>query len=102
MASGLFFWCAAIFLVGPVAGYHCEQNCDSEGLIPEELPTTFISVEKVSHCAEPLSEVLEGALHCDDSSPGTGHLLYRELTEDVLAVERCYSFCFNSVRSITK
>ena len=97
MAKNLFFWCAAIFLVGPIAGYHCQENCDSEGLIPEELPTTFIPVEQVSQCAEPPGDVLSEAVHCDDSSTGTGHLLYEGLTEDVLAVERCYSFCFISV-----
>lgn len=96
----LFLWCAAIFLVGSVAGYHCQENCDSEGLILEELPTKFIPVERVSQCAEPSSEVLSEAVHCDDSSTGTGHLLYEELTEDVLAVERCYSFCFNRVCSM--
>lgn len=86
-----------MFFVGPVAGYHCPQNCDSEGLYPEEVPTTLIPVELASQCAEPPSEVLREALHCDDSTMGTGHLLYRELTEDVVAVERCYSFCFSSV-----
>lgn len=99
MATNVFFWCVAMFLVGPAAGYHCPQDCDSEGLLPEEVPTTFFPVEQVSQCAEPPSdrEVLREALHCDNSTTGTGHLLYRELTGDVVAVERCYSFCFGSV-----
>ena len=96
MATKLFFCCVALFFLGPVAGYHCRQNCDSEGLLPEEVPT-FIPVEQVSQCAEPDSELLREALHCDDSTPGTGHLLYRKLTGDVVAVERCYSFCFGNV-----
>lgn len=93
MATNLLCWCAVIFLVGPGAAYHCKQNCDSEGLIPEELVTELLPVEQFSHCANPI--------FCDDSSSGTGHLLYGELTDDMLAVERCYSYCFYSVSWIT-
>ena len=92
MATNVLCLCAVIFLLGPCAAYHCKQNCDSEGLLPEELVTEFIPVEQLSHCANPI--------FCDDSSSSTGHLLYGELTDDVLAVERCYSYCFNSVSSI--
>ena len=93
MATNLLCWCVVLFLVDPGAAFHCEQNCDSEGLIPEELVTEFFPVEQFSHCTNPI--------FCDDSSLGTGHLLYGELTDEVLAVERCFSFCFNSVSSIT-
>lgn len=93
MATNLLCWYTVIFLVGTGAAYHCKENCDSEGLIPEELVTEFFPVEQFSHCAYPV--------FCNDSSSGTGHLLYRELTDDVLAVERCYSYCFYSVSSVT-
>ena len=36
---------------------------------------------------------------CDQSTPGTGHKYFTgNLTEDLITVERCYSFCFNNVR----
>ena len=36
---------------------------------------------------------------CDQSTPGTGHKFFTgNLTEDLITVERCYSFCFKNVR----
>ena len=36
---------------------------------------------------------------CDRSTPGTGHKNFTgNLTEDLITVERCYSFCFKNVR----
>lgn len=59
--------------------------------LDEELASQPISVEAMSQCAEPL--------FCDDSTPGTGHGrgLFPDLTDSVVAVERCYSYCFSQV-----
>ena len=39
---------------------------------------------------------------CDQSTPGTGHKNFTgNLTEDLITVERCYSFCFKNVREHT-
>ena len=91
--------CLALFvlavLVTEASGHDCNLNCDPEtGLRKEELfPYTF-PYEVLSQCADPT--------HCDDSTPGTGHKLFSALTEDLIAVERCYSFCYTNVRLTTK
>ena len=50
-------------------------------------------------------QVFEDSSHCqffqacDRSTPGTGHKYFEgNLTEDLITVERCYSFCFKNVR----
>ena len=50
-------------------------------------------------------EVIEDSSHCqfiqacDRSTPGTGHKYFTgNLTEDLITVEGCYSFCFKNVR----
>ena len=82
-------------LVAEASGHDCHINCDPEtGLRKDELfPLTF-PYEVLSQCADPT--------HCDDSTPGTGHKLFSALTEDLIAVERCYSFCYTNVRLTTK
>ena len=78
-------------LLADASGYHpCFSNCDPEtGLRRETLFSETLSYENHSQCADPT--------HCDDSTPGTGHELFSDLTEDLIAVERCYSFCYTNV-----
>ena len=33
---------------------------------------------------------------CDNSTLGTGHMLFSELSSDVITIERCFSFCFTN------
>ena len=82
----------AIVLVAEASGYHCMLfHCDPvTGLRKETLLSTTYSYEVTSQCVDPT--------HCDDSTPGTGHKLSSELTDDLIAVERCYSFCYTNVR----
>ena len=81
----------AIVLVAEASDYHCRLNCDPEtGLRRETLVSSTISYKVTSQCAAPT--------HCDDSTSGTGHKLSSELTDDMIAVERCYSFCYTIVR----
>ena len=82
-----------VVLASGTSGYHCAPNCDPEtGLRKETLYSTDHSYKDFSQCADP--DV------CDNSTPGTGHTLFADLTEDLIAVERCYSFCYNNVRYI--
>ena len=79
-------------LLAEASGNHCTFNCDPEtGLRRDELFVyTKYPYESRSQCAAPT--------HCDNSTPGTGHKLFSDLTEDLIAVERCYSFCYTNVR----
>lgn len=73
----------------------CRHHCDPEtGLRKEELLPTPCPYKTLSQCNNPSS--------CDDSTPGTGHKLFGALTEDLVAVERCYSFCYTNVRKTIK
>ena len=94
------YWNIFIFvlfvLLGEVSSYHCDVfHCDPvTGLRKETLISLSVSYEVTSQCVDPT--------HCDDSTPGTGHKLSRELTDDLIAVERCYSFCYTNVRVAPK
>ena len=59
--------------------------------LDEELASQPIPVEAMSQCAAPR--------FCDNSTSGTGHGrgLFPDLTDSVVAVERCYSYCFSQV-----
>ena len=82
-------------VVGEVSSHDCAFNCDPvTGLRNETLFSTTYSYVYFSQCAD--------HTHCDDSTPGTGHKLSRELTDDLIAVERCYSFCYTNVRAAPK
>ena len=82
-------------VVGEVSSHDCRFHCDPvTGLRKETLLSTTYSYEVTSQCADPT--------HCDDSTPGTGHKLSSELTDDLIAVERCYSFCYTNVRVAAK
>ena len=83
-------------VVGEVSSHHCKLfHCDPvTGLRKKTLISTTISYKRTSQCADPT--------HCDDSTPGTGHKLSSELTDDLIAVERCYSFCYTNVRVVPK
>ena len=73
-----------------VSAHHCVFNCDPvTGLRKEELFAITHGYEALSQCNDPS--------HCDDSTPGTGHKLFSNLSEDLIAVERCYSFCYTNV-----
>ena len=37
---------------------------------------------------------------CERGTAETGHRLYTALTEDIVDVERCYSFCFSNVSNL--
>ena len=78
-----------------VESHHCQHpfpcSSDSDTLVPFLLPSQKYSYEVLSQCADPT--------HCDDSTNGTGHQLYDSLSEDVVSIERCYSFCFSNVRN---
>ena len=79
-----------VVLVAGVSAYHCLFNCDPvTGLSNEELFAITYGYEALSQCNDPT--------HCDDSTPGTGHKLFSTLSEDLIAVERCYSFCYTNV-----
>lgn len=79
-----------IVLASGTSGYHCAPKCDPEtGLRKETLNSDDHSYKDYSQCADP--DV------CDNSTPGTGHTLFTDLTEDLIAVERCYSFCYSNV-----
>ena len=67
------------------------QNKSASG---GELEAKFVPVEDASQCADHDS--------CDDSTPGTGHVLFSTLEESVWAVEHCFSFCSKNVSSIEK
>ena len=78
-------------LVAEASGMNCRFNCDPvTGLTREELIPIHCLYQNLSQCNNPSS--------CDDSTPGTGHKLFGALTEDLIAVERCYSFCYSNVR----
>ena len=78
-------------LLAEASGHDCTNNCDPEtGLRREELFLCNYSYELLSQCADPA--------HCDNNTPGTGHKLFSDLTEDLIAVERCYSLCYTNVR----
>ena len=83
-------------VVGEVSSYHCDEfHCDPvTGLRKETLLSATYSYEVHYQCVDPT--------HCDDSTPGTGHKLSSELTDDLIAVERCYSFCYTNVRVTPK
>ena len=60
----------------------------------DELNTIPIPVEDASHCKDTDS--------CADNTPGTGHVLFEDLTDAVWAVEQCYSFCLANVSRIRR
>ena len=63
-------------------------NAESDRIEPHQ------AFEDSSHCQFPQA--------CDQSTPGTGHKFFTgNLTEDLITVERCYSFCFKNVRQYT-
>ena len=73
-----------------VLGYHCKSNCDENGLYPEAL--NFFPAGNYGQCSYPKV--------CNQTTPGTGHKLYDD-KDDLVVVERCYSFCFWNVRELT-
>ena len=82
-----------VVLASGASGHDCSHNCDPEtGLRKETLDSVEYSYKDYSQCAYP------GA--CDNSTPGTGHTLFTDLTEDLIAVERCYSFCYSNVTGL--
>ena len=82
-----------VVLASGASGHDCSHNCDPEtGLRKETLDSFEYSYKDYSQCAYPDA--------CDNSTPGTGHTLFTDLTEDLIAVERCYSFCYSNVRYI--
>ena len=62
-------------------------TCESNRIEP------IVAVDDSSHC--------QFRQACDQSTPGTGHKYFTNLTEDLITVERCYSFCFKNVRPHT-
>lgn len=92
--SGLFLLGVSA-LFGVVVSLPCEGGltvCKEDGVrLEEELPSLAIPVSAMSQCAAPQ--------FCDASTPGTGHEmgLFPELTDGIVAVERCYSYCFGKV-----
>ena len=96
MTSSIAIQFVLLTLVGVLTvavGHHCNKEydpCDADGLFPEKRTVTL--VQKISHCDVPAA--------CDNSTSGTGHKLYSEAdTDQLVAVERCYSFCFWNVRT---
>ena len=87
---------ALFVVVDEVSSHDCRAfHCDPEtGLRKETLLSFTYSYEITSQCVDPT--------HCDDSTPGTGHKLSSEQTDDLIAVERCYSFCYTNVRVAPK
>ena len=74
----------ALQLLQVTANEHCD-DCESERIAPN------VAVNDSSHC--------QFQLACNQNTPGTGHKYFRDnLEEDVITVERCYSFCFKNVR----
>ena len=94
------YWNIFIFVlfvvVGEVSSYHCTLfHCDPETELKKEtLLFITYSYKVTSQCVD--------HTRCDDSTPGTGHKLSSELTDDLIAVERCYSFCYTNVRVALK
>ena len=79
-----------VVLVADVSAHHCMFHCDPvTGLRNEELFAITYGYEGLSQCNDPT--------HCDDSTLGTGHKLFSILSEDLIAVERCFSFCYTNV-----
>ena len=65
-----------------------------DGLDPEALD--FSPPIKVEQCSWST-----GA--CNQTTPGTGHRLYgAAVKDDLVVVERCYSFCFWNVRELPR
>lgn len=93
--SGLFLFGVSALLFGMVASLPCEGGLavcrEDEVRLEEELPSLAIPVSAMSQCAAPQ--------FCDASTPGTGHErgLFPDLTDAIVAVERCYSYCFSQV-----
>lgn len=83
--SVLFLFGVSALLCGVVVSQPVGMGRD------EELASQPIPVEAMSQCAD--------QRFCDGSTPGTGHGrgLFSDLTDDVVAVERCYSYCFSKV-----
>ena len=74
----------ALQLLQVAANAEC-IDCGSERIKPVR------ALSDASYCQFP------GA--CDRSTPGTGHKNFTgNLREDLITVERCYSFCFKNVR----
>ena len=74
----------ALQLLQVTANEHCD-DCESERIAP------IVAVNDSSYC--------QFQLACDQNTPGTGHKYFQNnLEEDVITVERCYSFCFKNVR----
>ena len=91
MGSLEIFICVLFLLVAEASGHDCFVNCDPvTGLRRETLFSRTYEYKILSQCKD--------SSHCDDSTPGTGHRLSSDLTEDLIAVERCYSFCYTNVR----
>ena len=94
--AGVMAKLGALFLFG-VSALFCAVAVSvlPEGVrLDEVLASQAIPVEAMSQCAD--------QRFCDDSTPGTGHgrRLFPDLTDDVVAVERCYSNCFGQVGQI--
>lgn len=83
--SALFLFGVSALLCGVAVSLSDEVRFD------EELNSQAIPVEAMSQCAD--------QQFCDDSTPGTGHErgLFSDLTDAVVAVEQCYSYCFSQV-----
>ena len=74
----------ALQVLQVTANEHCD-DCESERIAP------IVAVNDSSYCQFQQS--------CDQNTPGTGHKYFQNnLEEDVITVERCYSFCFKNVR----
>ena len=83
-------------VMGEVSSHDCWSfHCDPvTGLRNETLFSLPVSYEVTSQCVDPT--------HCDGSTPGTGHKLSSKLTDDLIMVEQCYSFCYTNVRVVPK
>ena len=58
----------------------------------DDLWTLPLTIEANPPCGE------EG--FCERGTVETGHRVYTALTEDIVDVERCYSFCFSNVSNL--
>ena len=90
---GKYFVVVAFVAALPgVLGHHCYSACDENGLYPEALK--FFKPQIVEQCSW-------STRACNQTTPGTGHRLYdAAVKDDLVVVERCYSFCFWNVREL--
>ena len=81
--AGVFALTTLVLLLIPSRSASSDEGKLDQNVNVIELPPS------VGHCSVP-------AL-CFTNTSGTGHVTYEDLTDGVITLERCFSYCFNEV-----